>query len=157
NFYDEILFNGATFNDLKRDGPRILVGATDLADGTRLIFNPENFDALCTDLSSIRLARAAAASSAVPVVLSSITIDNHGRPLRLPAAALGADFPRQSRSAAACFAHGEALGGAAGLRRQQGSSIHSPGRRRRLRQRRHARRARRAVDVRSVARRGAED
>ena len=33
---------------------------------------------LCTDLSSIRLARAAAASSAVPVVLSSITIDNHG-------------------------------------------------------------------------------
>jgi NTE family protein len=78
NFYDEILFNGATFNDLKRDGPRILVGATDLADGTRLIFNPENFDVLCTDLSSIRLARAAAASSAVPVVLSSITIDNHG-------------------------------------------------------------------------------
>ena len=78
NFYDEILFNGATFNDLKRDGPRILVGATDLADGTRLIFNPENFDVLCTDLSTIRLARAAAASSAVPVVLSSITIDNHG-------------------------------------------------------------------------------
>jgi hypothetical protein len=78
NFYDEILFNGATFNDLKRDGPRILVGATDLADGTRLIFNPENFDVLCTDLSGIRLARAAAASSAVPVVLSSITIDNHG-------------------------------------------------------------------------------
>jgi NTE family protein len=78
NMYDEILFKGATFNDLKRDGPRILVGATDLADGTRLIFNPENFDVLCTDLSSIRLARAAAASSAVPVVLSSITIDNYG-------------------------------------------------------------------------------
>jgi NTE family protein len=33
---------------------------------------------LCADLSSIRLARAAAASSAVPVVLSSITIDNYG-------------------------------------------------------------------------------
>jgi NTE family protein len=78
NLYDEILFNGATFNDLKRDGPRILVSATDLADGTRLIFSQENFDVLCTDLSSIRIARAAAASSAVPVVLSSITIDNHG-------------------------------------------------------------------------------
>ncbi len=78
NFYDEILFKGSTFKDLKRDGPRILVSATDLADGTRLIFNPENFDVLCTDLSSIRLARAAAASSAVPVVLSSITIDNYG-------------------------------------------------------------------------------
>ena len=78
NMYDEILFNGATFKDLKRDGPRILVSATDLADGTRLIFNPDNFDVLCTDLSSVRLARAAAASSAVPVVLSSITIDNYG-------------------------------------------------------------------------------
>jgi NTE family protein len=78
NMYDEILFNGATFKDLKRDGPRILVSATDLADGTRLVFNPDNFDVLCTDLSTIRLARAAAASSAVPVVLSSITIDNYG-------------------------------------------------------------------------------
>jgi len=78
DMYDEILFKGATFKDLRRDGPRILVSATDLADGTRLIFNPENFDVLCTDLSSIRLARAAAASSAVPVVLSSITLDNHG-------------------------------------------------------------------------------
>ena len=78
NLYDEILFNGATFNDLRRDGPRIFVSATDLSDGTRLIFNPDNFDVLCTSLSSIRLARAAAASSAVPVVLSSITIDNYG-------------------------------------------------------------------------------
>lgn len=78
NFYDEILFKGATYNDLRRDGPRILVGATDLADGTRLIFNTENFDVLCSNLSEFRLARAAAASSAVPVVLSSITIDNYG-------------------------------------------------------------------------------
>jgi NTE family protein len=78
NMYDEILFKGATFKDLKHDGPRILVSATELADGTRLVFNPENFDVLCTDLSSVRLARAAAASSAVPVVLSSITIDNYG-------------------------------------------------------------------------------
>jgi len=78
NMYDEILFHGATFKDLKHDGPRILVTATDLAEGTRLVFNPENFDVLCTDLSNIRLARAAAASSAVPVVLSSITIDNYG-------------------------------------------------------------------------------
>ena len=78
DMYDEILFHGATFKELRRDGPRILVSATDLAEGTRLVFNPENFDVLCTDLSSIRLARAAAASSAVPVVLSSITIDNYG-------------------------------------------------------------------------------
>jgi NTE family protein len=78
DLYDEILFDGATYKDLRRDGPRILVGATDLANGTRLIFTPEVFDALCADLSGMRLARAAAASSAVPVLLSSITIDNYG-------------------------------------------------------------------------------
>lgn len=78
DLYDEILFEGATYKDLRRDGPSIMVGTTDLADGTRLIFNPETFDVLCADLSGVRLARAAAASSAVPVVLSAITIDNYG-------------------------------------------------------------------------------
>ncbi|MEO8506509.1 MAG: patatin-like phospholipase family protein, partial [Betaproteobacteria bacterium] len=103
NFYDEVLFNGATFNDLRRDGPRILVSATDLADGTRVIFNPENFDVLCTDLSSVRLARAAAASSAVPVVLSSITIDNYGGTCAYeppPWTALFTDSPDRPRPAA---------------------------------------------------------
>ena len=78
NLYDEVLFNGATFADLRQDGPLIFVGATDLSEGTRIIFNQPNFDVMCSDLSSFRLARAAAASSAVPVVLSSITIDNYG-------------------------------------------------------------------------------
>jgi NTE family protein len=103
NFYDEILFNGATFHDLRRDGPRILVSATDLADGTRVIFNPENFDVLCTNLSNLRLARAAAASSAVPVVLSSITIDNYGGTCGYqppPWTALFTDAPNRPRPAA---------------------------------------------------------
>ena len=78
NLYDEILFNGATYADLKPDGPLIYVGATDLAEGVRIIFSPQNFDVMCSDLSKFRLARAAAASSAVPVVLSTITIDNYG-------------------------------------------------------------------------------
>jgi NTE family protein len=78
NLYDEILFDGATFADLRRDGPRILVSATDLAEGARVMFNKQNFDAMCSDLGSFRIARAAAASSAVPVLLSSITVDNYG-------------------------------------------------------------------------------
>src|SRR5262249_55310595 len=78
NMYDEILFNGATFADLKRDGPQIFVGTTDLAEGTRIVFNRPTFDVMCSDLSAFRLARAAAASSAVPVLLSSVTIDNYG-------------------------------------------------------------------------------
>jgi NTE family protein len=77
--YDEILFHGATFEDLERaGGPVIAVGATELSSGARVVFLPQNFDIMCADLGSFRLARAAAASSAVPVVLSPLTIDNYG-------------------------------------------------------------------------------
>jgi len=77
--YDEILFNGATFADLYRaNGPAIAVSATELATGSRIVFLPQNFDVMCADLHPIRLSRAAAASSAVPVVLSPITINNYG-------------------------------------------------------------------------------
>jgi NTE family protein len=108
NFYDEILFNGATFADLKPDGPRIFVGTTDLSEGTRVVFNRENFDILCADLGKIRLARAAAASSAVPVVLSSITIDNYGGTCgyRYPAwTKLFWDNPNPPRPAARTLKH----------------------------------------------------
>ncbi len=77
--YDEILFNGATFADLNRaGGPMIAVSATELTTGSRIVFIPINFDVMCADLGPIRLSRAAAASSAVPVVLSPITINNYG-------------------------------------------------------------------------------
>ena len=77
--YDEILFNGATFGDLDRGkGPMILASATDISTGSRFVFNQGVFDVLCSDLNAVPLSRAAAASSAVPVVLSSITINNYG-------------------------------------------------------------------------------
>ena len=79
NLYDEVLFNGATFADLRRrSGPTIAVSATELTTGSRVVFMPQNFDVMCADLTSFRLARAAAASSAVPVVLSPVTINNYG-------------------------------------------------------------------------------
>ena len=77
--YDEILFNGATFGDLDRGkGPLILASATDISTGARFVFNQRVFDVLCSDLNAVPLSRAAAASSAVPVVLSPVTIDNYG-------------------------------------------------------------------------------
>jgi len=77
--YDEILFNGATYADLiKGSGPFIAVQATDITTGARVGFTQPMFDVLCSDLSTFRLARAAAASSAVPLVLSPITINNYG-------------------------------------------------------------------------------
>jgi NTE family protein len=79
DLYDEILFNGATFADLWRaGGPTIAVSATDIASGSRVVFVRANFDVMCADLAPIRLSRAAAASSAVPVVLSPVTINNYG-------------------------------------------------------------------------------
>jgi NTE family protein len=77
--YDEILFHDATFADLGRAaGPVIAVSATELTSGARVVFLPQNFDIMCADLSNFKLSRATAASSAVPVVLSPVTINNYG-------------------------------------------------------------------------------
>ena len=77
--YDEILFNNATFGDLNRGkGPFIMASATDISTGSRFVFNQRVFDIICSDLNAVHLSRAAAASSAVPVVLSPVTINNYG-------------------------------------------------------------------------------
>ena len=79
DLYDEILFNGATYADLGRGkGPLILASATDVSTGARMVFDQDVFDALCSNLDDFRLSRAAAASSAVPVVLSAVTLNNYG-------------------------------------------------------------------------------
>jgi NTE family protein len=77
--YDEILFDNATFGDLNRGkGPFIMASATDISTGSRFVFNQRIFDVICSDLNAVHLSRAAAASSAVPVVLSPITLNNYG-------------------------------------------------------------------------------
>jgi NTE family protein len=76
--YDEILFHGATFADLDRGrGPLIAVMATDISTGSRLIFDQLFFDIICSDVDTVPLSRAAAASSSVPVILSPVTINNY--------------------------------------------------------------------------------
>ena len=76
--YDEILFNGATFGDLDRgDGPMIIASATDVSSGVRFLFHQTLFDLIRSDLDAVKLSRAAAASSAVSVVLSPVTFNNY--------------------------------------------------------------------------------
>ena len=78
-FYDEILFEGATFGDLvRRNTPVALVTGTDLSTGARFEFSQDHFDRICSDLSTVRLSRAAASLSAVPVVLTPVTYRNYG-------------------------------------------------------------------------------
>jgi NTE family protein len=78
-YYDEILFEDATFGDLlDRQGPVAIATGTDLSTGSRLAFFQNDFDLLCSDLNTVRLSRAAATSSAVPIVLSPVTFNNYG-------------------------------------------------------------------------------
>ncbi len=78
-YYDEILFEGATYADLlDKNGPVAIATGTDFSTGSRLAFFQNDFDLLCSDLNKVRLSRAAATSSAVPVVLSPVTFNNYG-------------------------------------------------------------------------------
>ncbi len=86
------LFHGATFADLvsHRQGPFGIISAADLSSGTRFDFLQDYFDLLCSDLSSFPIARAVAASAAVPVLFAPITLWNHGKDCPRPRATLTA-------------------------------------------------------------------
>jgi len=77
-YYDKHIFEGSTFGDLAaRKGPIIVMNATDMTHGIRFGFTQYAFDLICSDLSRFPVARAAAASSAVPMLLSPITLKNY--------------------------------------------------------------------------------
>ncbi|MBW2287865.1 MAG: patatin-like phospholipase family protein [Deltaproteobacteria bacterium] len=77
-YYDKHLFHGATFRDLSEaQGPRIYINATDLSHGNRFTFSQGQFDVICSDLDEFRISHAVASSSAVPGLLSPITLQNH--------------------------------------------------------------------------------
>jgi NTE family protein len=77
-YYDKHIFEGSTFGDMAaRKGPIIVMNATDMTHGIRVGFTQDAFDLICSDLSRFPVARAAAASSAVPILLSPITLKNY--------------------------------------------------------------------------------
>jgi NTE family protein len=77
-YYDKNIFDGRTFGDmLSHKKPMIAINATDMVHGTRFTFIQDSFDVICSDLSTFPVARACAASSAVPIVLTPITLRNY--------------------------------------------------------------------------------
>lgn len=74
---DETLFHGATFADLRQSGIKTWINATDMANNTPFLFSPETFDALCSDLSRVKLSEAVAASAAFPLVFTPIVLEAH--------------------------------------------------------------------------------
>jgi NTE family protein len=78
DYYDKHIFEGKTFGDMAaRKGPIIVINATDMSYGTRIGFMQDAFDLICSDLSQYPVSRAAAASSAVPMALTPITLRNY--------------------------------------------------------------------------------
>jgi NTE family protein len=78
-YYDDWLFEGATFADLSpRPGrPFLIVNATDLAIGARFEFTQDQFDLLGSDLSTFHVARAVAASCAFPLYFAPVILRNY--------------------------------------------------------------------------------
>jgi NTE family protein len=78
-YYDHLLFKGATFADLTpRPGrPFLIVNATDLAIGARFEFTQDQFDLLQSDLSKFPIARAVAASAAFPPYFGPVILKNY--------------------------------------------------------------------------------
>lgn len=77
-YYDCILFHGATFAELqRRPGPFIVINSTDISTGARFEFTQRQFDLMCSDINSFPISKAVAASSAVPGLLTPITLNNY--------------------------------------------------------------------------------
>jgi NTE family protein len=88
-YLDRELFHGATYADLARGSmrPFVVINAAALATGARFPFTQAQFDLLCLDLGSVKLAHAVAASAALPPFFGAITLENHAGtcgPVSLP-------------------------------------------------------------------------
>ncbi|HEU5070568.1 MAG TPA: patatin-like phospholipase family protein [Verrucomicrobiae bacterium] len=77
DYYDRLLFHGATFATLQTNGsPFLVINGTDITTGTRFDFTQHCFDLICSDVAQYPLASAVAASSAVPGALTPVTLKN---------------------------------------------------------------------------------
>lgn len=76
-YYDKILFDGATFGEIREQGPTIRIQATDLADGHSFGFVGPQFKFICSDLDKYPVSRAVAASAAFPGPFTPIVLNNY--------------------------------------------------------------------------------
>lgn len=78
SYLDRTLFKGARFSDMSRDGlPFVIINASDINNSATFSFIQQQFDFLCSDLSSYRVADAVMASSALPGPFASIALRNY--------------------------------------------------------------------------------
>jgi NTE family protein len=85
-YYDHLLFKGATFADLmsQRRRPFLSIKATDVGSGARFEFTQDEFDLIQSDLARFPISRAVAASSAFPILLSPVIVKNYSAEKSVP-------------------------------------------------------------------------
>lgn len=76
-YYNDKVFHGATFADMKKEGPLIVINASDLGHGVRFSFIQDYFNLICSDMDSFPVAKAVAASSAVPIVFLPVVLKKY--------------------------------------------------------------------------------
>ncbi|MCW8949409.1 MAG: patatin-like phospholipase family protein [Sedimenticola sp.] len=81
----EKLFDDHPISELfDEQGPIVIINATDLFKGSRFGFTPELFSLICSDTEQFPVARAVAASSAVPLIFTPIILNNRAGSCNYP-------------------------------------------------------------------------
>ncbi|HXA17478.1 MAG TPA: patatin-like phospholipase family protein [Thermoanaerobaculia bacterium] len=80
--YDAVLFKDKKFKDLldeqpKWHAPLIIANSTEIELGARFEWTQDQFDPICSDINQVHVARAVAASSAFPGLLSPMVLDTY--------------------------------------------------------------------------------
>lgn len=79
--YEATIFGTDTFTHLQRRGrPFVVLNATDISLGERFEFTQDQFDLLGSSLTPVPIARAVAASSAFPFLLTPVAFANYPQP-----------------------------------------------------------------------------
>ncbi len=77
-YYDDNIFKGKTFADIDpSSAPLIIINASDIGTGQRMVFTRDIFQLLCVDYDSYPVARAVAASSGVPGLETPVLFKNY--------------------------------------------------------------------------------
>jgi len=76
-FYDETIFDGKQFRDMPSK-PYVVLNATVMSEGIGFEFTQDQFDIIGSNLATLPVARAVAASAAFPFLLTPIALKNYG-------------------------------------------------------------------------------
>lgn len=86
SWLDQRIFDGKRMRDMNAK-PQIIINATDLYSGAPFAFAPPWFDAICSELGSVRIADAVAASMSVPIAFRPVVVQSFPKDCPLPTAA----------------------------------------------------------------------